>query len=164
MASKKKPRNKRFTPRDPLTIKLRLLPWRVAAVFNPIEAILLQLETEGTITTSDKDMAMFKDTGDGIWYASADALEGMIEAFDIHRLRAERDYSLDALRRMAVKVRDLAPVFQEDIDAARECLVVLRAEALEMTAGYANNLIQDFKKNDEIITLMAKNSTQTVEI
>lgn len=164
MATKKKPRNKRFVPRDPLTIKLRLLPWRIAAVFNPIESIITQMETEGTITTSDSGMPMFKDTGDGTWYASADALEGLIEAFEIHRLRAERDYSLDALRQLAVKVRELAPVYREDTDGARQCLAVLRAESLEMTAGYAANLIRDFKKNDEIITLMAKNGAQAAEI
>lgn len=150
-----KPR-KKFVPRDPRSIKLRVLPWRVAAVFNPIESILSQLETDGTITTSEDGMPMFKDEGDGTWYASADALEGLIEAFDIHRLRADRGYSLEPLRELAVKVRDLAPVYLEDIQAARQCLAVLRAESLEMTAGYAADLIRDFKKNDEIITLMAR--------
>lgn len=160
MAKQKKPRNKRFVARDPRDIKLRLLPWRVSAVFDPVDAILRQLENDGTITTSEAGIPMFKDNGDGTWYASADALEGLIEAFDIHRLRAGRDYSLDALRALAVKVRDLAPVYPEDTKAARACLAVLRAESLDMTAGYATDLIQDFKKNEEIIGLLAEQGAE----
>ncbi|MFJ9451490.1 hypothetical protein [Herbaspirillum sp. NPDC101397] len=143
--AKTKRRNKAYKPRDPESILLRFEPWKVAAVMNPLESIVDQLEHAGTIDVAGDGQAVFKDHCDGVWYDSPVAIMGVVEAYEIHERRTGAVLELDALRRLANKLKYQMMIDQNDTKAARECLARIRATTLNMTAGYANQLIKDFQ-------------------
>lgn len=129
-------------PRKVISPKLRTQPWRVAAVFQPIESILAQIEQAGEVTTDEKGMPIFKDSGDGNWYATAPALEGIIDAYATHAYRSSRPMPLDALRRFAKKLEYASPITLADCAEVKRDLAVLRKETLGMTAEYAASLVR----------------------
>ena len=143
--AKTKRRNKAYKPRDPESILLRFEPWKVAAVMNPLESIVDQLERDGTIDVADDGQAVFKDHCDGVWYYSPVAILGVVDAYEIHERRAGVQLQLDPLRRLANKLKYQMMIDQNDTAAARGCLERIRAATLNMTAGYAKRLIKDFQ-------------------
>ncbi len=150
MSSAKK-RNKAYRPgRTGDAIKLKMQPWKVKAMFDPLLAIFDQLEQDGTIDTTTKGQAIFRDHNDGFWYDSHAAVMGVVEAYEIHERRSGRLLNLEPLRQLANKLKYAAPVFAADTAAARECLARMRAETLQMTAGYARDLIKDFQIREEL--------------
>ena len=131
-------------------VKLRSQPWKVAAVFNPLEAIINQLEQDGTIDVAGDGTAIFKDSNDGHWYDSSVAIMGCVEAFEIHERRHNRDLQLDPLRQLANMLKYSMPITAANTAAARACLSRMRAETIEMTADYAKQLIKDFQLMEEL--------------
>src|ERR1700681_5051111 len=95
-----KKRNKSYRPRDPDAIKLKMQPWKIAAVMNPLLAIVDQLEHQGDIDVTHKGQAVFKDHNDGVWYDSPAAIRGVVDAYEIHERRTGTVLNLDALRRL----------------------------------------------------------------
>ncbi|WP_211475085.1 hypothetical protein [Collimonas humicola] len=136
-------------------IKLKMQPWKVKAVFDPLLAILDQLEQDGTIDTTTRGQAVFRDHNDGVWYDSPVAIMGVVDAYEIHERRTGRLLGLEPLRQLANKLRYAAPVFSADTLAARACLTRMRAETIEMTAGYARDLIKDFQIMEELQKIAA---------
>lgn len=145
MTTAKKPRNKAFRPRDPSLIKLKMQPWKVAAVMNPLTAIIDQLEQQGTIDVAGADEPVFKDAVDGDWYHSPTAIMGVVEAYEIHERRTGLSLHLDGLRKLAKLLQYHMPINAKQTAAARESLRHIRAATLEMTAGYALSLVKDFQ-------------------
>ena len=131
-------------------VKLRSQPWKVAAVFNPLEAIINQLEREGTIDVAGDGTAIFKDAIDGHWYDSSVAISGCVEAYEIHERRHNRDLQLDPLRQLANMLKYGMPITSTNTAAARACLSRMRAETIEMTSDYAKQLIKDFQIMEEL--------------
>lgn len=123
-------------------VKLRAMPWRAAAIFGPLEAILSQIETSGTVTTDAQGMPIFKDQNDGDWYATVPALEGVIDAFAAHQVRSGRVMPLDILRRFAKKLEYASPIALAECAEVRRDLATLRAETLAMTQDYAASLVR----------------------
>jgi hypothetical protein len=150
MAATKK-RNKPYRAK-PLgdNIKLKMQPWKVKAVFDPLIAIIDQLEQDGTIDTTTSGQAVFRDHNDGVWYDSPVAIMGVVDAYEIHERRVGRILHLEPLRQLANKLKYAAPVFAVDTQAARVCLSRMRAETIEMTVGYARDLIKDFQIMEEL--------------
>ncbi|WP_039788591.1 hypothetical protein [Herbaspirillum huttiense] len=127
------------------TIKLKMQPWKVKAIMDPLLAIIDQLEQDGTIDVAGNGTAVFKDQGDGHWYDSAVAIGGVVEAFEIHETRIGQDLHLDGLRKLGKALEYGMPIDHHQTAAARESLQHIRAASLEMTAGYARDLIKDFQ-------------------
>ena len=136
-------------------VKLRSQPWKVAAVFNPLESIINQLEREGTIDIARDGTAVFKDANDGNWYDSSVAILGVVDAYEIHERRHQRTLGLEPLRRLSNLLKYGMPIFEKDTRAARECLHRMRAETIEMTADYAKQLIKDFQLMEELQKVVA---------
>lgn len=144
MAGTKKPRKAYRQKYQGDHIKLRHQLWKVHAVFSPLEAILDQLEQHGTIDETTSGQAVFQ-SHDGEWFDTAAAILGTVEAYEIHETRTGRPLDLQPLHQFANKLQYGMPVFDSDTKAARECLARMKAETLEMTAGYARDLINDFQ-------------------
>lgn len=138
-----KPR-KPYRPRDPAQLKLKYRPWTIAAVFNPLIEILDQLEQEGTIDETTAGQAVFKGR-DGYWYDTAAAVLGVVEAYEIHEVRTQVSLGLTPLRQLANKLQYSMPVFQADVDQCRACLARMKAATCDMTAGYAQELLNDYR-------------------
>lgn len=142
MAGNKKPR-KQYRPRwNGGNVRLKAEPWKVAAVFGPLENILDELESEGTVSTMPDGTPIFQDTNDGCWYPMAPALNGVVDAYEIHQTRTGRAMPLATLRQLAHKLEIQMPLFKADTDAARAALEALKAETMQMNAGYAKDLVR----------------------
>lgn len=142
-----KKRNKAYKPGRIAgdTIKLKMQPWKVKAIMDPLLSIIDQLEQHGTIDVAGIGTAVFKDQGDGHWYDSAVAIAGVVEAFEIHEIRIGQDLHLDGLRKLGKALEYGMPIDHHQTTAARDSLQHIRAASLEMTAGYARDLIKDFQ-------------------
>lgn len=142
MAANKKPR-KPYRPRwNTGGVKLRTEPWRVEAVFSPLETILAMIERDGTVTSTISGVPIFQDTNDGCWYETTPSVEGIICAYEIHANRSGRAMPLEPLQRLVQKLRYAMPLQQSDVDAARATLAVLRRETMDMRVEYARDLVR----------------------
>ena len=148
MAQKK--RSKSYRPRTGDNIKLKMQPWKIKAVFDPLLAIIEQLEREGTKDVAPDGTAIFKDHVDGCWYDSHVALIGVCEAYEIHELRSGMPLNMEPLRRLANKLKYDMPVFESDTQDVRACFDRMRAATLEMTAGYARELVRDTQIQEKL--------------
>lgn len=67
----------------------------------PLEAIIDQIERDGTITTDARGTPIFHCVADGEWYASAPAISGMADFFDMWATRHGSPFKAAALRQLA---------------------------------------------------------------
>lgn len=145
MPTSKKPRHKRKVKTTGKRT-LRTLPWKTHSVFRPLEAILDQLECEGTLTVvasgQHAGKPVFQMLGESTWHVAAPALRGLIETLEIHEQRCGRQLPLEPLRRLATKFEVDMPIFDSDTKAVREAMAVLIQESNNMDADYADDLVR----------------------
>lgn len=150
--SAKAKRNKKYRPKPTGEQLLKTQPWKIAAVFNPLEAILNQLEQYGTIDVEHfTDKPIFRDHNDGKWYETPIAIMGVVDAYQMHQERRGIDLQLDPLRKLAKKLEYGMPIFDTDTKACRECLSRMKRETMTMTANYASSLIVEFQIKEELM-------------
>ena len=145
MAGNKKPRKTHRKTWNAGGIKLKAQPIKMKAVFGPLESILDQLERDGTVDCANNGAPVFKDEVDSHWYCTVSALNGVIDAYEIHERRHGRTLNLAPLRILSNKLKYGMPVFEVDTAAARACLNRMRVETMQMTSDYAKQLINDFQ-------------------
>lgn len=126
--------------------KVRTQPWRLAHVFNPLFAIIDQLEQEGTSDETEEGQAVMRANHDGYWYDSHAAIIGVVEAYEMHEARTGRDLGLAPLRQLAEKLHAGESIHQDLTDAVRACLNRMRAETQAMTIQYANDLTNTYAR------------------
>ncbi len=130
-------------------IKLKMQPWKVQAIMVPLESIIDQLEQQGTIDVCN-DEPVFRDYVDGDWYHTPAAIMGVVEAYEIHEIRSGLNLHLVGLRKLASLLEYKMPINAAQTTAARLSLKHIRAATIEMTAGYARDLIKDFQIKEEL--------------
>ncbi|KIF80796.1 hypothetical protein [Noviherbaspirillum autotrophicum] len=145
MPASKKPRHKRKVKTTGKRT-LRTQPWKTHAVFRPLEAILDQLENEGTLVVvargKQAGLPVFRVDGENTWYAVGPALRGLIETFELHEQRSGRVMPLEPLRRLVTKLDVDMPIFEEDTKAVRASMAVLIEESHNLPRDYAADLVQ----------------------
>ncbi|MGT2507885.1 hypothetical protein [Cupriavidus basilensis] len=143
MSRQKKPRRKAYRPCwNGGGAKLRAEPWKVEAVFGPLERILDAIDRDGCVTATKDGVPVFQDCNDGDWYEMAPAIEGVVAAYEIHAKRQARELPLQPLKRLVMMLRYAMPLQQSDVDAARASIATLRHESMEMRADYARDLVR----------------------
>jgi hypothetical protein len=157
MAGNSKPRrNKAYQPKwNGDGRKLRTMPWKVAGVFRPMEAIIDQLEQDGTIDTVDSGAAVFRDIDDGRLYDTCAAFSGIIDAYAIHEIRSRQALDLSPLRQLVIKLQDGVAIYDSDTKAVRACLARMKAATTQMTETYADQLYRDYVTKDRIETAVS---------
>lgn len=145
MPASKKPRHKRKIKTTGKRT-LRTQPWKTQAVFRPLEAILDELESDGTLTVpvdgKHAGKPVFQVDGDSTWYVAAPAIRGLIETMELHEKRSGRKLPLEPLRRLATKFEVDMPIFATDTQAARATMVALLEESHNFPRDYAADLVQ----------------------
>lgn len=159
MAVSKRPRKQHRPGRTGCGIRLRAEPWKVAAVFGPLERILDELECEGTVSAMPNGTPIFQDTNDGCWYEMVPALIGFVDAYEIHQSRCGRAMPLEPLRLLARKLEVGMPLFDTDTVPARAALATLKAETMNMRADYARDLVQTVRIQVELEQVNSCKST-----
>lgn len=117
---------------------LRTQPWKVLAVFDPIERVLHRMQADGTIDAVG-GVAVFQDNGD--LYEIVPAIEGVIEFHRIARDRYRLDCDLAGLERLAKKLHHSAPIFQADIDAVQVSIDSCKRQAMALRQSQATDII-----------------------
>lgn len=98
---------------DPL---LRHQPWKIAAVFFPIERILGRLEIDGTVEVAGRQI-VFKEDMKGGWYDAVAALRGVIQFHELAANRHGLPVDVAAMVRFANKLEAGSPIFEADLES-----------------------------------------------
>lgn len=131
---------------DPM---LRTQPWRITAVFSPLERILHRLEVDGTVETTGR-MIVFREDGAGGWYDLVAALRGIIEFHDIASRRFRLLADTDAMTRFANKLEAGAPLFESDMRAVRNNIDSCKRQAMNLRVSQAVEIVQTIQISNEL--------------
>ncbi|VWB07742.1 hypothetical protein [Burkholderia lata] len=143
MARSQKPR-KHYNPKYRSGhVKLRAQPWKIHAVFEPIESILDEMEQQGTVSVDQDDAPIFSELAHNDVYEFVPALGGLIDAFDLHAERHGLPVVTDALKHLCVKLEKSEMLDQHDMAAARRSIAAMKTQAGEMEVDYAFRLVRD---------------------
>ena len=137
---------------DPL---LRTVPWRVAAVFSPLERVLHRLEADGTVESSGRQI-VFKEDSKGGYYDLPAALRGVVEFHRIAESRHQLPVEVDAMERFANKLEFGSPLFEQDLVDVRGNISSCKAQALRLRVSQADAIIRTVQIGAEIDRLKGK--------
>ena len=125
---------------DPL---LKTQPWRVFAVFAPVERIINRISIDGTVQVAGRHV-VFKEAAYGKeWYDAVAALRGII---DFHRMANERypvKADTAALEKLANRLDAGAMIFDADLPLILKSIASCKRQALSLRVSQAASLVQD---------------------
>lgn len=131
---------------DPL---LRTQPWRILAVFSPIERVLHRLEADGTVEVAGRQV-VFKEDGRGGWYDMVAALRGVIEFHQVATARYGIPADVAPLEKFANKLHAGSPIFEADLVAVRAGIASCKAQAMRLRVSQASDIIQTVRVSAEL--------------
>ncbi|MGE8691490.1 MAG: hypothetical protein ACN6PJ_30385 [Achromobacter sp.] len=108
----------------------------------PLEAIIDQIERDGTVATDDRGVPIFYCIEDGQWYASAPALVGMADFFDMWATRHGSQFKATALRQLAKRLEVGMPVDAPLLTALHAEIPTLRRIGAGLDQDDATDLLQ----------------------
>lgn len=139
MTHARKPRrNKRYVPRVarlPMLIKTQ-------QTLAPLESIIDQIERDGTVTVDARGLPIFHCVADGEWYASAPAIAGMADFFDMWATRHGSQFKATALRQLAKRLEVGMPVDAPLLAALHAEIPSLRRIGAGLDHADATDLLQ----------------------
>ncbi|MFY4005988.1 hypothetical protein [Achromobacter denitrificans] len=139
MTHARKPRrNKRYVPRVarlPMLIKTQ-------QTLAPLESIIDQIERDGTVTVDARGLPIFHCVADGEWYASAPAIAGMADFFDMWATRHGSQFKATALRQLAKRLEVGMPIDAPLMAALHAELPSLRRIGAGLDQDDATDLLQ----------------------
>jgi hypothetical protein len=125
-------------PPDPY---LRTQPWKIYAVFAPIERMLHQLETDGSVNVQGAQIVFTEHDHDG-YYDLVEALRGLIEFHELATEKTGTPASVAALTKFANKLHLGAPIFEADIAAVRADIASCKRQAGGLRVREAADMVR----------------------
>ncbi|CAB3730187.1 hypothetical protein LMG22037_05513 [Paraburkholderia phenoliruptrix] len=148
---KSKSRGKAYSPKSRAgQVKLRAQPWKIHAVFEPVEAILDEIELSGMVSVTEEGKPIFSELAHNDVYEFVPSLCGLIDAFDLHAERNALPIVTNALKTVCVKLDKGQMLDQFDLAGARESIAALKKQSGDMEADYAYRLIRDIQIKFEL--------------
>jgi len=135
--------------RRPYDPKLKHQPWRIFAVFHPLESVLDRLERDGTVDAVGRQI-VFREESAGELYDLPAALRGVIEFHQLAEVKYGIDSETGALERFANKLEYGMPVFAADLDAVRENIATCKRQAMALRVSQAASLIDAVRIGAEV--------------
>lgn len=123
---------------------------KMNTVLSPLEAILDQLERDGTVHTDARGTPIFKAAPENEWFAMVPALLGVIDMFSMWATRRGKVFDLSALQRLAHKLEYGMPVSQSDVRAVRALLPYMQRVACTLSHDEAKNLVLQTQIKEEL--------------
>lgn len=124
-------------------IRLAAMPWKITAVWQPLEHVIAEIENYGTVDVARNGVAVFRETNSGGWYNTVEALEGIIDYHQRAALRYGWDISLAPLQRLRNKLEMCSPILPEELTAARRNIDQLKRLVARITQAQAESLLLD---------------------
>ncbi len=131
----------RRRPRQVGDLPMATQPWRIVAVFGPIERILHRLDADGTIDAAQGRPVFYEDASAG-WYESVAAIRGLVHFHELAAERLNEQADVLGLVRLANKLDTGAPLFESDLEAARRSIETCKRQALRLTINAASEMLQ----------------------
>ena len=94
-------------------------------VISPLEAIVDQIGTDGTVHVDRFGTPQFLAT-DGIWYATAPALEGLVYHLEMLSDRRNIVLPIEPIRQLRIAMEYSVPVTDSLLDKLKQSLPVIR--------------------------------------
>lgn len=151
MSRSREPHGNQRAAVDRRALRLALMPWKVHAVWAPLEQVLARIEIDGTVETAQGRPVLHDDANRG-WYEIAPAIEGVAKFHEIAATRHGWAIDLGPLHRIAAKLRYGAPIFASDIAAVRACADVCKRHAMRLTGREAEDILQTVRISIEMDT------------
>lgn len=147
----KKKRNKPYKPRP------QILPLLVRAslVFSPLQAIIDQLDADGTLTCSHQGVPVFRDLEDGQWYDTAAALAGVIEHLEMYETRHKVKTPMGSLVDFHKRISNSMPIDSPLMERLRRDVPALQRVMAMSEAGDAVDLYQQCRIKEQLEGLAA---------
>lgn len=122
---------------------------RVAMVFEPVERILNEQETNGHIDCDAQGMPLLFSQNEGIWYPAVPAFLSMCDTYT--KLAGTHGWSdeTDGMRKFAKRLELSMPIFQEDVDRARGTIDWMKKQTLTITPNQFSVEVQEIRIRDE---------------
>lgn len=120
MAKSQKPR-KAYRPKEiraPMLIGASL-------VVSPIEAIFDQISADGTVNVDSRGIPQFRAT-DGIWYATAPALEGLVYHLEMLCARRNIQLPINPIKQLQIALEYSVPVTSLLMQKLKAALPIIR--------------------------------------
>lgn len=114
---------------------------KMTTVLAPLEAIIDQLERDGTVHVDERGTPIFKTGPENEWFAMAPALLGVVDMFEMWATRHGKAFDMSALTRMANKLQYGMPVMPADTAAVRDMLPRMQRVACVLSHDEAKTLI-----------------------
>lgn len=134
---------------DPL---LKCQPWKVLAVFSPLEQILTQLEKDGTVDVAGRQV-VFREDMRGGWYDMVAALRGVIDFHELAEQLHGVPANVEAMRKFANKLEASMPIFEQDLAAVRECIRSCWKQAMTLRVSQATSIVDTVRIRGELSRL-----------
>lgn len=138
MTHARKPRRKQYRPRParlPMLIKTQ-------QTLAPLEAIIDQIQRDGTVTIDARGVPIFYCVADGEWYASAPAIAGMADFFDMWATRHGSPFKATALRQLANRLDVGMPIDAPLMAALNREIPNLRRIGASLDQADASDLLR----------------------
>lgn len=94
--------------------------------FEPLQAIIDQIEQDGTLTCDARGTPIFRDSTDGNWWETAPALAGIIDYLQMYETRHGVDLPIKPLWDLHQRIRYCMPVDEPLLARLRRDLPALQ--------------------------------------
>ncbi|WP_175201617.1 hypothetical protein [Achromobacter insolitus] len=116
----------------------------------PLEFLIDQLDAEGTISTDARGVPIFYCIADGEWYASAPAIAGMADFFDMWATRHGSQFKATALRQLAARLEASMPIDAPLMAALHAEIPNLRRIGASLDQADASDLLRQTQIRAEL--------------
>lgn len=135
--------------------KLRTQPWKIDAVFAPLERILHRIEVDGIVDVAG-DKIVFREDGRGGWYDLVAALGGIIEFHQLAGTRHGLTVDLEPMKKLGAKLHYGTPLAMSDIEAVRTCIHHCKRAAQQLRVSEACDIVNTVRISMELEKLKIK--------
>lgn len=116
----------------------------------PLESIIDQIQRDGTVTVDTRGVPVFYCVADGEWYASAPAISGMADFFDMWATRHGSQFKATALRQLAKRLDVGMPIDGPLMAALHAEVPALRRIGAGLTQADASDLLRQTQIKAEL--------------
>lgn len=145
MTHARKPRRKQYRPRP------AVIPMLVKSQYaiGPLEDWLRQIEIHETVDSVQGE-AILRSHGDGFAYPAAGAVDGIADFFEMWATRHGKTLDVSALRQVAVRLANSAPIDHPLMERVKTLLPTLRRIGALMNCDDAEDLIRQTQIKAEL--------------
>jgi hypothetical protein len=126
---------------------------KMTTVLSPVEAILDQIDQEGTVHVDERGTPIFQTGPENEWFAMVPALLGVVDLFSMWATRHGKVFDLTALQQLANKLEYGMPVAEQDTAAVRALLPYMQRVACTLSHNEADDLLMQARIKDELEAL-----------